>query len=82
MFRTSGHSKLTARPNNGTAKNDGSFEEAPRVTIQSTNLQLSGIPDKLIIFARKRVAELKCSDTDSYATITNISINFNTRLVC
>ena len=47
------------------------------MTIQSTNLQLNGIPDKLIIFCRKRVADLKCSDTDSYATITNISINFN-----
>ena len=47
------------------------------MTIQSTNLQLSGIPDKLIIFCRKRIADLKCSDTDSYATITNISINFN-----
>ncbi len=47
------------------------------MTIQSTNLQLSGIPDKRIIFARKRIAELKCNDTDSYATITNTSINFN-----
>ena len=57
---------------------EGIFPESARVTLQSTNLQLNGIPDKLIIFARKRVADLTCADTDSYATITNISIN----LVC
>ena len=77
VFRTSNNVALTARPLYGTAKADGTFDEAPKVTIQSTNLQLSGIPDKLIIFCRKRIADLKCSDTDSYATITNISINFN-----
>ena len=77
VYRTSGNLALTARPNHGTANVFGSFEEAPRVTIQSTNLQLSGIPDKLIIFCRKRVADLRCSDTDSYATTTNISINFH-----
>ena len=77
VYRTSGNLALPARPNYGTASADGSFAEPARVTLQSTNLQLSGIPDKLIIFVRKRVADLKCSDTDSYATITNISINFN-----
>ena len=77
MYRTSSNLALPARQNYGTASADGSFTEPTGVVIQSTNLQLSGIPDKLIIFCRKRIADLKCSDTDSYATITNISINFN-----
>jgi hypothetical protein len=77
VYRTSGNLALPARAAYGQAAADGSFPEPARVVIQSTNLQLSGIPDKLIIFCRKRVADLKCSDTDSYATITNISINFN-----
>ena len=77
VFRTSNNSILPARQNYGTASTDGTFTDPTKVTIQSTNLQLSGIPDKLIIFCRKRIADLKCSDTDSYATITNISINFN-----
>ena len=77
VFRTSNNAALPAMPLYGTAKADGTFTDPTKVTIQSTNLQLSGIPDKLIIFCRKRVADLKCSDTDSYATITNISINFN-----
>ncbi len=47
------------------------------MTLQSTNLQLSGILNKLIIFVRKPVADLKRRDTDGYAIITNISINFN-----
>ena len=69
VYRTSGNLALPARVNYGTAAADGSFPEPERRTLQSTNLQLSGIPDKLIIFVRKRVADLKCSDTDSYATI-------------
>ena len=77
VFRTSNNAALPARLNFGQANADGSFTDPTKVTIQSTNLQLSGIPDKLIIFCRKRIADLKCSDTDSYATITNISINFN-----
>ena len=77
VFRTSNNAALPARTNFGQANANGSFTDPTKVTIQSTNLQLSGIPDKLIIFCRKRIADLKCSDTDSYATITNISINFN-----
>ena len=77
VFRTSNNVLLPARTNFGQANVNGSFIDPTKVTIQSTNLQLSGIPDKLIIFCRKRIADLKCSDTDSYATITNISINFN-----
>jgi hypothetical protein len=35
------------------------------------------VPDKIIIFVRKQVANLTCMDTDSYLTIKQISINWN-----
>ena len=55
----------------------GVFPEPPALTLYSSNIQLSGIPDKLIVFVRQTVAPLTCSQAESYATITNISINFN-----
>ncbi|MFM7980652.1 MAG: major capsid protein V20 domain-containing protein, partial [Candidatus Fonsibacter sp.] len=53
------------------------FEDAPSFTINSSNIQLSGIPDKLIIFVRKPPSLLRCEDTDCFATIPYISLNFN-----
>jgi hypothetical protein len=35
------------------------------------------VPDKLVICVRRQIAALNCSDTDSYLTINNISINWN-----
>lgn len=77
VYRTSNFDVLPARPNYGQIGTDGKFLDAEPRTLQSSNIQLSGIPDKLIIFVRKRVADLNCSQTDSYATINQISINFN-----
>ena len=77
VYRTSNNVALQPRPNYGRAISAGVIEDAPTATIASHNIQLSGIPDKLIIFVRKRVADLGCKDTDSYATIKGISINFN-----
>ena len=77
VYRTSNNVALQPRPNYGRAISTGVIEDAPTATIASHNIQLSGIPDKLIIFVRKRVADLGCKDTDSYATIKGISINFN-----
>ena len=42
---------------------------------QSTTISLNQIPDKLIIFAKKR--DQSWTDTDSYLTIDKISMNFN-----
>ena len=67
---------MPARPNYGQMV-AGTFAEPPSGTIYSSNIQLSGIPDKLIVFVRKPIAGLTCVDADSYATITGISINFN-----
>jgi hypothetical protein len=77
IYRTSNLPTLPCRPDYGQVDDGGRFVEAPLVTLNSTNIQLNGIPDKLIIFVRKPIATLRCSDTDSYATIKNISMNFN-----
>jgi len=57
--------------------NVGRFREAPTFTIHSNNIQLSGIPDKLLIFVRRQIGSLTCCDSDSFLTITGIRINFN-----
>jgi hypothetical protein len=46
-------------------------------TIQSSNIQLSSIPDTMYIFARKQQSTLTNTDPDAYCTINSISINFN-----
>ncbi|MFM7978055.1 MAG: major capsid protein V20 domain-containing protein, partial [Candidatus Fonsibacter sp.] len=35
------------------------------------------IPGNIVVCVRKSIGGLTCSDTDSYLTIKNISINFN-----
>ena len=77
IYRTSNLPALPCRPDYGQVDGSGRFVEPPLVSLNSKNIQLGGIPDKLIIFVRKPTATLKCSDTDSYATIKNISMNFN-----
>ena len=43
----------------------------------SSNIQLSCIPDKLIVCARKIQSSLDCSDPDTYLVIKNLRIKFN-----
>ena len=45
--------------------------------MNSANIRLSGIPDKLIIFVKTVLSNRLSCDTDSYLTITGIRINFN-----
>ena len=52
VYRTSNNVALLPRPNYGRATSTGVIEDAPTVTIASHNIQLSGTPDKLIIFVR------------------------------
>jgi hypothetical protein len=77
IFRTTNLPNLPPRPNLGQATAAGAFSDPPTVSLQSSNIQLNGIPDKLIIFVRKLVQNLHTSGTDSYATIQRISINWN-----
>ena len=77
VYRTTGNLALPGRGSRGQALDTGTFA-APEVrTVTSSNIQLNGIPDKLIICVRKVVANLGCHQTDSYATIKGIPINFN-----
>ena len=45
--------------------------------LQSANIQLSSIPEKLIIFARRVQSNLYCTDADTYLTIKDIRVNWN-----
>jgi hypothetical protein len=77
VYRTSNFHELLPRPYWGKVNGSGTFEDATSHVLNSSNIQLSGIPDKLIICVRKRVTDLGPQDTDSYATIKKISLNFN-----
>jgi hypothetical protein len=45
--------------------------------LQSNSIQLSQIPDKLIIFVRKALGDQTCRDADAFLGIKGISINWN-----
>ena len=45
--------------------------------MMSSTISLNQIPDKLIIFARKRQSDVNWYDTDSFLSISRCSINFN-----
>ena len=76
IYRTTSLPLLPHRPHLGQMQ-AGVFVEPVSTTLYSSNIQLSGIPDKLIIFARRTITNMQNIDADSYATISNISINFN-----
>ena len=80
VYRTSNNVALQPRPNFGRATQTGVIEDAPTVTIASHNIQLNGTPDKLIIFVRKRVADLSCKDTTPQSTASPSTSTI--RLVC
>ncbi|MFM7983057.1 MAG: major capsid protein V20 domain-containing protein, partial [Candidatus Fonsibacter sp.] len=68
---------LPSRPNWGQSNNNGAFSDAQERTLYSSIIQLTCTPDKIVVCVRKTIGGLTCADTDSYATIKNISINFN-----
>ena len=76
MYRTTDTPAMPRGPNAGAYLN-GVAVEPPTVQIYSSNIQLSSVPDKLIIFIRKPVATQNCTDADFFATITNITITWN-----
>lgn len=45
--------------------------------VVASALQLSSIPDRLIIFCRKQIGEQKSNDTDSFLTVNKVNINWN-----
>lgn len=48
-------------------------------TIESNSISLNQIPDKIIIFVRKRLAEQTAGDADCFFPIKRIRINFNNK---
>lgn len=48
-----------------------------RLTMTSSNLQLNMVPDKMVVFARRKNNANSCAKTDSFLKITGISINYN-----
>jgi len=77
IYRTGNQPHLPARARYGQMPANGEFIDPLGVQISSSNVQLSGIPDKLIVFVRKTINNIGSHDAESYATIMNISINFN-----
>ena len=57
IFKTSGNDDLPSRLNMGQPNNAGEFINPEVKTITSSNIQLSGIPDKLIICVRKVILQ-------------------------
>jgi hypothetical protein len=45
--------------------------------VQSQSLQLNQIPDKLIIFLRRKNGTIECTDTNASAILQSVSINWN-----
>ena len=76
IYRTTNIPAMLGKPNFGCYQN-GVAVEPPTVQIDSSNIQLSSVPEKLIVFIRKPVATQKCTDADFYATITGITITWN-----
>ena len=78
LYRTVGNNTVAAREAAQWYPDaTGKLVEPTWQTLQSSNIQLNCVPDKIIIFVRKQVANLTCMDTDSYLTIKQISINWN-----
>ncbi|MFM7978062.1 MAG: major capsid protein V20 domain-containing protein, partial [Candidatus Fonsibacter sp.] len=61
----------------GQSVNNGVFNAPQARTLYSSSIQVTCIPDNIVVCVRKNVGGLTCADTFSYATIKNISINFN-----
>ncbi|MFM7978800.1 MAG: major capsid protein V20 domain-containing protein, partial [Candidatus Fonsibacter sp.] len=77
IYNTTGFQYLPGRNNRGRVASNGSFPSPESRILQSSSIQLTCIPDNIVVCVRKTVGNLTCEDTDSYATIKNISINFN-----
>jgi hypothetical protein len=80
LFRTTNLPTIT-RPVDvafyGYVNTTGAFPAFKAETLISSNIQLSCIPDKLIICARRVQSSLTCSDPDTYLAIKKLRINFN-----
>ena len=76
VYRTTNFPDIVGR-GTGLIGANGRFSEGGSAVLNSSNIQLNGIPDKLLIFVRKNMGNLDCRESDKYLTIKGIRINFN-----
>ncbi|MFM7984038.1 MAG: major capsid protein V20 domain-containing protein [Candidatus Fonsibacter sp.] len=79
VYKTTGFQDLPCRPLLGQSDEYGVFNEPQTRTLYSSSIQLTCIPDNIVVCVCNNIGGLTCSDTDSYATIKHISINFNNK---
>ena len=79
IYRTSNYGTIpaSAAPNSYGLMTTSGFLPFPSATLQSSNIQLNSIPEKLIIFARRNQSLLTCMDADTYLVINDVRINWN-----
>ena len=79
VHKTTGFQYLPGRVQRGQALDDGSFPSPESRILYSSSIQLTCIPNKIVVCVRKNIGTLTRGDTDNYATIKNIYIyiNFN-----
>jgi hypothetical protein len=77
IYRTTNFGTLPGRANRGQMNDNGTFTEPAALTLNSSSVQLSAVPDKLIVFVRQPIANTPNKVGDAYATINKISITWN-----
>ena len=75
VFKSNNYQAIEGRPDGITTA--GTFPINRSVPITSNSIQLSVVPDKLLIFVRRVETNLNCCDTSSFLTITKCQINWN-----
>ena len=76
IFKSSNYATMLGRTSDA-IQDDGSFVVGDFKTITSNSIQLSVVPDKLVIFARRLESNLNCCQTSSFLTINKVQINWN-----
>ena len=69
VYKTTGFQDLPGRQFRGQSLDDGSFPSPESRILYSSSIQLTCIPDKIVVCVRKNIGTLTCGDTDNYATI-------------
>jgi hypothetical protein len=80
IYRTANFGKIdppVADPRQYGLMTTAGFPQFKTAQLTSSNIQLSSIPEKLIIFARRIPSSLTPMDAESYLVIRDIRVNFN-----
>ncbi|MFM7982722.1 MAG: phage major capsid domain-containing protein, partial [Candidatus Fonsibacter sp.] len=63
VYKTTGFQTLPRRPLQGRVSDNGDFPPPPSLMLQSSSIQLTCIPDKIVVSVRKTIGNLICSQT-------------------